>query len=103
MKVKFLDPLFPIECKNGKYCTLDLLIETKSGHKINIEMQNTDLNGFDKRVAYYLVRLASKQLSHAENYEALNRSIVVFILNYKMKPEKFNHSFKYFNDCLLYY
>ena len=27
--VKFLDPLFPIECKHWKYCTLDLLVETK--------------------------------------------------------------------------
>ena len=99
-KIKFLDPLFPIECKNGKYCTLDLLVETKSGHKINIEMQNSDLNGFDKRVAYYLSRLASKQLSQAESYECLNRSIVIFILNYEMKPEKFNNSFKRFDSCL---
>lgn len=58
--VKFLDPLFPIEYKNGKYCTLDLLIETKSGHKINVEMQNSDSNSFDKRVAHYLARLTSK-------------------------------------------
>ena len=95
-----MDPLFPIECKNGKYCTLDLLVETKSGHKINIEMQNSDLNGFDKRVTYYLSRLASKQLSQAESYECLNRSIVIFILNYEMKPERFNNSFKRFDSCL---
>ena len=63
-------------------------------------MQNIDLDGFDKRVAYYLSRLAAKQLSKADDYELLNRSIVIFILNYKMKPEKFNNSFAYFNDCL---
>ena len=98
--VKFLDPLFPIECKHWKYCTLDLLVETKSGHKINVEMQNIDLDGFDKRVAYYLSRLAAKQLSQADDYDLLNRSIVIFILNYKMKPEKFNNSFTYFDNCL---
>ena len=98
--VKFLDPLFPIERKHGKYCTLDLLVETKNGYKINVEMQNIDLDGFDKRVAYYLSRLAAKQLSKADDYELLNRSIVIFILNYKMNPEKFNNSFAYFNDCL---
>ena len=30
----------------------------------------------------------------------LNYTIVIFILNYKMKPERFNNSFVYFDDCL---
>ena len=100
LNVKFLDPLFPIEYKNGKYCTLDLLIETKNGHKINIEMQNEDLDGFGKRVSYYLSRMTARQLNKSEDYDLLNRSIIVFILNYEMKPEKFNNSFAYFKECL---
>ena len=45
-------------------------------------------------------RLCSTQLNESEDYSLLNRTIVIFILNYKMKPEKFNNSFAYFKDCL---
>ena len=56
--------------------------------------------GLEKRIAYYLSRLCSTQLNESEDYSLLNRTIVIFILNYKMKPEKFNNSFAYFKDCL---
>lgn len=76
------------------------MLKTKSGHKINVEMQNSDLPGLEKRIAYYLSRLCSTQLNESEDYSLLNRTIVIFILNYKMRPEKFNNSFAYFEDCL---
>ena len=63
-------------------------------------MQNADLPGLEKQVAYYLSRLCSTQLNESEDYSLLNRTIVIFILNYKMKPERFNNSFVYFDDCL---
>ena len=98
--VEFVDPLLSKQNQTGKYSYLDLLLRTKSGHKINVEMQNSDLPGLEKRVAYYLSRLCSSQLNESEDYSLLNRTIVIFILNYKMKPERFNNSFVYFDDCL---
>ena len=98
--VEFVDPLLSKQHQRGKYSYLDLLLKTKSGHKINVEMQNSYLPGLEKRIAYYLSRLCSTQLNESEDYSLLNRTIVIFILNYKMKPEKFNNSFAYFEDCL---
>ena len=98
--VEFVDPLLSKQNQTGKYNYLYLLLRTRSGHKINVKMQNSDLPGLEKRVAYYLSRLCSTQLNEAEDYSLLNRTIVIFILNYKMKPERFNNSFVYFDDCL---
>ena len=98
--VEFVDPLMSKQNQMGKYSYLDLLLKTKSGHKVNVEMQNSDLPGLEKRIAYYLSRLCSIQLNESEDYSLLNRTIVIFILNYRMKPEKFNNLFAYFEDCL---
>ena len=64
--VEFVDPLLSKQNQTGKYSYLDLLLRTKSGHKINVEMQNSDLPGLEKRVAYYLSRLCSSQLNESD-------------------------------------
>lgn len=66
----------------------------KNGHKINIEMQNIDLDGFYKLVPYYILHLSAQQISQTNGYWLLNHIITIFTLNYKFKPEKFNSAFR---------
>lgn len=80
---EFSDTFLNRERKGGKYSILDLVITTKSGHKIDLEMQNKKYNYFEKRIDYYAARCASKQLDGSDDYNKLQRSIVIFILGHK--------------------
>ena len=82
-KIEFSNTFLNKRRRDGKYSILDLVITTKSGHKIDVEIQRAKLNDFGKRAAYYVSRLAGDQLDANERYENLRRSIVIFILDHK--------------------
>ena len=81
--LEFSDTFLNKERKGGKYSILDLVITTKNGHKIDLEMQNRKYTHFEKRIDYYVSRCASKQLDGSADYNKLCRSIVIFILGHK--------------------
>lgn len=81
--INFTDPFLNKQRKNGKYSILDLVITTKSGHKIDLEMQNKRYNYFEKRIDYYQARLSGRQLDGNDDYSSLKKSIVVFILGHE--------------------
>ena len=64
---------------------MDLLVETKDGRKINIEMQKAHQKGFLKRVAYYLSNVYIENYGKGEGsnpYDSLTPSISISILDY---------------------
>ena len=90
-KIEFGNTFLNKRHQDGKYSILDLVITTKSGHKINVEIQRAKLSDFEKRVAYYVSRLVSDQLDNNEQYDKLCRCIVIFILDHNFfvnEPEE---------------
>ncbi|MBQ9491187.1 MAG: Rpn family recombination-promoting nuclease/putative transposase, partial [Firmicutes bacterium] len=90
-KIEFSNTFLNKRRRDGKYSILDLVITTKSGHKIDVEIQRAKLSDFEKRVAYYTSRLVSDQLDNNEQYDKLCRCIVIFILDHDFftdKPER---------------
>ena len=90
-KIEFSNTFLNKRRRDGKYSILDLVITTKSGHKIDVEIQRAKLSDFEKRVAYYTSRLVSDQLDNNEQYDKLCRCIVIFILDHDFfadKPEQ---------------
>lgn len=97
--MEFSDTFLKKKRQKGKYSILDLVITTKSGHKIDVEIQRAKLGDFEKRVVYYSSRLASNQLDSSEQYEKLCRSIVVFILDHNFFEKKKNKCFTRLRLC----
>ena len=90
-KIEFSNTFLNKRRRDGKYSILDLVITTKSGHKIDVEIQRAKLSDFEKRVAYYSSRLVSDQLDNNEQYDKLCRCIVIFILDHDFfvgKPKR---------------
>lgn len=90
-KIEFSNTFLNKRRRDGKYSILDLVITTKSGHKIDVEIQRAKLSDFEKRVAYYASRLVSDQLDNNEQYDKLCRCIVIFILDHDFfvdQPER---------------
>ena len=86
-KIEFSNTFLNKRRRDGKYSILDLVITTKSGHKIDVEIQRAKLSDFEKRVAYYSSRLVSDQLDNNEQYDklCLNRKNVLQLCVYAIK------------------
>ena len=99
LDVEFSNTFLNKKRRDGKYSILDLVITTKSGHKIDVEIQRAKLGDFEKRVVYYSSRLASDQLDSSEQYEKLCRSIVIFILDHDFFEQNKNKCFTRLRLC----
>ena len=97
--IEFSNTFLNKKRRDGKYSILDLVITTKNGHKIDVEIQRAKLGDFEKRVVYYSSRLASDQLDSSEQYENLCRSIVIFILDHDFFEKKKDKCFTRLRLC----
>lgn len=77
--VKIVDPFVPRREYNDKPSILDVLIETKSGKMIDVEIQVRKNQDMIPRVVYYNAKILSSQLSIGEHYENLKKTISVII------------------------
>ncbi len=70
--------------KEMKYGILDLEVELEDGEIINVEMQLRDNRNIEKRTTFYASKKIVEQLEPKENYEELNKVIVIAILDYTL-------------------
>jgi predicted transposase/invertase (TIGR01784 family) len=76
------DPHLHREHEQGKSAELDVMVHTKRGEIINIEIQVNPEKAIGERLAYYNSRIFSGQLKHGKGYIALNRTISVIIMDF---------------------
>ena len=88
---------------------LDVRARTKSGINYNIEMQNVATDELSKRILSYWSRLYIGNLKRGNNYDILAKTIVILIVNDKMKSlenikkyhSKWNIREEDYNDIIL--
>jgi predicted transposase/invertase (TIGR01784 family) len=78
-EITFIDPTLNREHKDDKKGIVDILITTKSGKTINVELQVDPQDAFAERVIYYSSRLVTRQLRKSEQYGAIDKVICIVI------------------------
>jgi predicted transposase/invertase (TIGR01784 family) len=78
--------------KNDKLSILDVKAVDEKGVWYNIEMQITDQDYYDKRALYYWARLYTGQLESGINYDKLEKTIVINVLNFNCLDEEEYHN-----------
>jgi predicted transposase/invertase (TIGR01784 family) len=85
--------------KNDKLSILDVKAVDEKGIWYNIEMQITDQDYYDKRALYYWARLYTGQLESGINYDKLEKTIVINVLNFNcLAEEDYHNIYKLFNS-----
>jgi predicted transposase/invertase (TIGR01784 family) len=85
--------------KNDKLSILDVKAVDEKGNWYNIEMQITDQDYYDKRALYYWARLYTGQLESGINYDKLEKTIVINVLNFDcLDEEDYHNIYKLFNS-----
>lgn len=79
------NPILRKEFKDEKLGVLDILAELDGKEKCNIELQIVDKKNIIERVLFYWSRLYSKQIKAGEDYEVLQKTIVILITNFKIE------------------
>ena len=68
--------------ESNKFGTLDLKVTTDNGIIINVEMQMQNTQKIEKRSAFYAGKIMADQLKRSQNYNEINKLVMINILNY---------------------
>ncbi|MEJ6950722.1 Rpn family recombination-promoting nuclease/putative transposase [Natronospora cellulosivora (SeqCode)] len=86
------------EFYNDKLSILDIKAVDEKDNWYNIEMQISDQDYYDKRALYYWARLYTGQLKSGINYDKLEKSIVINVLNFNcLDEENYHNKYKLLN------
>ena len=75
-----LDP----DRKRGKGVVLDVVGKSSDGTLTNVEIQLQQYDDMDRRTLYYWSQLYNRRLLGGEDYENLNRTVTINILDYRL-------------------
>ena len=75
-----LDP----DRKRGKGVVLDVVGKSSDGTLTNVEIQLQQFDDMDRRTLYYWSQLYNRRLLGGEDYESLNRTVTINILDYRL-------------------
>ena len=81
---KFSDRELDPERKLGKGVVLDVVGESSDGTLVNVEIQLQQFDDMDWRTLYYWSQLYTRRLQCGEDYESLNRTVTINILDYRL-------------------
>jgi predicted transposase/invertase (TIGR01784 family) len=68
--VEIIDPQLKRERPGDKLGILDVLIKTKQGKFIDVEIQVDETNNMPERVTYYAAKLLASQLAAGQEYDS---------------------------------
>ncbi len=80
--VDILTPYQLPEIKGGKVTIVDVRAKDRNNKTYIVEMQVAEVDGFDKRVLYYASKSYSSQIQGGDEYEKLNPSYFIGILDF---------------------
>ena len=86
--IEFIDRELDADEYEGKESRLDILGQTASGVKVNIEMQVNALKAMGERSLYYWARNYA-DLKRGEKYYQLNRTVAINILGFNLFNEEY--------------
>ena len=79
------NPILRRELKDEKLGVLDIVTELDGKEKCNIEMQLIDKNNIIERMLYYWSKIYTKQIKAGEDYNKLEKTIVILIADFNIK------------------
>ena len=79
------NPILRREFKDDKLGVLDILAELDGKEKCNIEMQLVNSKSIIERILYYWSRLYSRQIKIGQDYNLLERTIIILITDFKIE------------------
>jgi predicted transposase/invertase (TIGR01784 family) len=84
VNVDILTPYQLPEIKGSKVTIVDVKAKDQNDKVYIVEMQVADIEGFDKRVLYYASKSYSAQISRGDEYEKLNPTYFIGILDFEV-------------------
>ena len=81
---KFIDREQDPDRKWGKGVVLDVVGESSDGTLVNVEIQLQQFDDMDRRTLYYWAQLYTRRLLSGEDYENLNRTVAINILDFRL-------------------
>lgn len=82
--VDILTPYQLPALKGGKVTIVDVKAKDQSGKNYIVEMQVAEVEGFDKRVLYYASKSYSSQIERGDEYEKLDPTFFIGILDFEI-------------------
>ena len=79
------NPILERDLLDDKLGILDIKAEADDHMNINIEMQVIDQKNIEKRLLYYWSKMYIKGIQKAQDYEKLEKSIIVLFSDYNLK------------------
>lgn len=84
VNVDILTPYQLPDLKGGKVTIVDVKAKDQNGKTYIVEMQVAEIEGFDKRVLYYASKSYSAQIERGDDYENLNPTYFIGILDFEV-------------------
>jgi len=82
-----------------KLSILDINVTTENSTHINVEIQLINQYNMIRRTIFYLSKMILKQLVKGDNYNQLNKTITINILDFDyINDEKFHSSYHLYED-----
>ncbi len=72
------------DTEDGKTIRLDLLVNTASGERINVEIQIINQHDMPERILYYWAKIYASSIHSGQPYTMLKPTIMISILNYSL-------------------
>jgi len=82
--IQILNPGLPKDGINDKGFTVDLLLKTKLGNDIHLEMQTSTHMSFEARIQLYNARKAGGQIKVGQDYTNMKRTISLVITKFSV-------------------
>lgn len=79
------NPILRREFKDDKLGVLDILAELDGKERCNIEMQLVNSKSIIERILYYWSRLYSRQIKIGQDYNLLEKTIIILITDFKIE------------------
>jgi len=84
-----------------KLSILDINVTTENSTHINVEIQLINQYNMIRRTIFYLSKMILKQLVKGDNYNKLNKTITINILDFDyINDEKFHSSYHLYEDMI---
>lgn len=93
--VELIDPHLKREFEDDKLGILDILLKTKSGTKVAIEIQVLEVPAMAERVTFYTAKLLAGQISSGIKYKELKKAISIVILDYNLVTDSERYHNRY--------
>ena len=77
--IEIIDPNLRVNKSYGKSGILDIKLTTKSGQRINVEIQVRKASDLKQRILFYASKMVAEQLTEGEKYDKIRKVISIMI------------------------